>query len=118
MFLFKKVKNDYNFSDEEMFQILNDSKVESTYKMSFEHILKVVEHIRKEENEEKDKDTLLAYVAVGGEDNKGGCVTKETLIEIIRDKFEMTINIEKLIDEIDEDGSGEIEWGEFRSLMK
>ena len=30
----------------------------------------------------------------------------------------MTIDIEKLIEEIDEDGSGEIEFGEFKTLLK
>ena len=30
----------------------------------------------------------------------------------------MTIDIEKLLEEIDEDGSGEIEFGEFKALLK
>ena len=30
----------------------------------------------------------------------------------------MTIDIEKLIDEIDEDGSGEIEFDEFKALLE
>lgn len=60
----------------------------------------------------------MAYVAVGGEEDTSGCVTKDVLINIIKAEFEMTIDIEKLIDEIDEDGSGEIEWDEFKSLMK
>ena len=30
----------------------------------------------------------------------------------------MTIDIEKLIDEIDEDGSGEIEFDEFKALLQ
>lgn len=30
----------------------------------------------------------------------------------------MTIDIESLIKEIDEDGSGEIEFGEFKALLK
>jgi len=30
----------------------------------------------------------------------------------------MTIDIEALIKEIDEDGSGEIEFGEFKTLLK
>ena len=30
----------------------------------------------------------------------------------------MTIDIEKLLEEIDEDGSGEIEFNEFKALLK
>lgn len=39
------------------------------------------------------------------------------LIKIVKDDFEMTIDIEKLIQEIDEDGSGAIEYGEFNTLL-
>ena len=39
------------------------------------------------------------------------------LIEIIKHEFEMTIDIEKLIKDIDEDGSGQIEYDEFMSLL-
>ena len=39
------------------------------------------------------------------------------LIRIIKDEFEMTIDIEKLINDIDEDGSGEIEYDEFKTLL-
>ena len=40
------------------------------------------------------------------------------LIETIKVEFGMTIDIEKLIDEIDEDGSGEIEFDEFKALLE
>ena len=39
------------------------------------------------------------------------------LIKTIKDEFQMTIDIEKLIEEIDEDGSGEIEFDEFKALL-
>jgi len=54
---------------------------------------------------------------MGGEADKGGCVDAPKLIKIIRDDFEMTIDIVALINEVDEDGSGEIEYGEFNSLL-
>lgn len=41
----------------------------------------------------------------------------DKLIQIIKNDFEMTIDIEKLLQEIDEDGSGEIEYGEFNTLL-
>ena len=65
-----------------------------------------------------DEEELLdAYVAMGGEADGGGCVDACKLIETIKNKFEMTIDIEKLIEEIDEDGSGEIEFDEFKALL-
>ena len=40
------------------------------------------------------------------------------LVRTIRDEFEMTIDIEALIAEADEDGSGEIEFDEFRDMLQ
>ena len=65
-----------------------------------------------------DEDELLdAYVSMGGEADGGGCVDAKKLIDTIKNDFAMTIDIEKLIEEIDEDGSGEIEFDEFKALL-
>ena len=53
-----------------------------------------------------EEDTLDAFVALGGESNKEGSIDAAELIRIIKHEFEMTIDIEKLIEDIDEDGSG------------
>ena len=66
----------------------------------------------------QDESELLdAYVAMGGDPDGGGCVDADKLIQTIRDEFQMTIDIEQLILEIDEDGSGEIEFDEFVALL-
>ena len=49
--------------------------------------------------------------------NGDGCVDAKKLISTIKEEFQMTIDIEKLIQEIDEDGSGEIEFDEFKALL-
>jgi len=54
---------------------------------------------------------------MGGNSDSSGHVDAEKLIKIIRDEFEMTIDIERLIKEIDTDGSGEIEYDEFKTLL-
>ena len=64
-----------------------------------------------------EKEVLDAYVAMGGESDGGGCVDAEKLIKTIKEDFEMTIDIVKLIHEIDTDGSGEIEFDEFKALL-
>ena len=45
-------------------------------------------------------------MALGGLPNKDGFIDAKRLIDIIKNQFEMTIDIEKLIDDIDEDKSG------------
>ena len=65
-----------------------------------------------------DEGELLdAFVAMGGEPDGEGCVDAKKLIATIKEEFEMTIDIERLIEEVDEDGSGEIEFDEFKQLL-
>ena len=64
-----------------------------------------------------DTELMDAYVAMGGDEDGGGCVDAKKLISTIKEEFQMTIDIEKLIEEIDEDGSGEIEFDEFKALL-
>ena len=67
---------------------------------------------------QSDETELLdAYVAMGGEADGGGCVDASKLIQTIKEEFQMTIDIEQLIEDIDEDGSGEIEFDEFKHLL-
>ena len=51
---------------------------------------------------------------MGGQPDGDGFIDADKLINTIKNEFEMTIDIENLILEIDEDGSGEIEFDEFK----
>ena len=64
-----------------------------------------------------ETELLDAFVAMGGEPDGEGCVDAQKLIATIKNEFQMTIDIEALIEEIDEDGSGEIEFDEFKALL-
>ena len=64
-----------------------------------------------------EEELLQAYAAVGGEPDGEGCVDADKLIRVIKQEFEMTLDIESLIQEVDADGSGEIEFDEFRTLL-
>ncbi|GMF17742.1 unnamed protein product [Phytophthora fragariaefolia] len=58
-----------------------------------------------------------AFVACGGKPDKSGFVRKETLVKIIKGDFGLTINIEEMINKLDVDGSGEIEFDEFKAIL-
>jgi len=86
--------------------------------IDFSEFLKVIskqKHRNKLHNDENDM--LDAYVACGGQPDKSGCVRREKLVKIIKIDFGLTIDIEDLIDKVDTDGSGEIEYDEFRILL-
>ena len=61
--------------------------------------------------------TVAAYVACGGNADKTGHVDRRTITRIIKDDFGLDIDIEKLIDGVDTDGSGEMEYDEFELLL-
>ena len=63
------------------------------------------------------EDTLDAFVAMGGESDGEGYIDASRLIDIVKNEFQMTIDIESLIREIDEDNSGQIEYEEFMALL-
>lgn len=58
-----------------------------------------------------------AFIACGGEEDLSGCVKRETLVQIVKEEFGLPIDIEELINKVDTDGSGEIEFDEFEELL-
>lgn len=56
-------------------------------------------------------------MACGGNPDKSGHVERDTLVRVIKQDFGLQIDIEYLIDSVDEDRSGEIEFSEFKDLL-
>lgn len=105
-------------SEAEVFQMMNEVDENMTGVIDFAEFLKVIE-LRKErtENFDDESDMIDAFIACGGNPDKSGNVRKETLIQIIKHDFGLPIDIERLINDIDADGSGEIEFEEFKTLL-
>ena len=104
-------------SDTQVFRMISDVDPNNIGTLSFYAFKELVLTKREEAKGTSNADLLDAYVAMGGDEDGGGCVDAEMLIKTIRDEFEMTIDIEALIAEVDEDGSGEIEFDEFKELL-
>jgi calmodulin len=86
--------------------------------IDFGEFLKVVECQKERAENFDDEDEMVdAFVACGGNEDKSGTVQKETLIKIIKHDFGLTIDIAELVNKVDTDGSGEIEFGEFSVLL-
>jgi len=60
---------------------------------------------------------MNAFLAMGGELSGEGTIDTETLVKVLKRDFEMTIDIEGLIKDLDKDGSGKIGYDEFRYLL-
>ena len=106
-------------SEQEMFKIIAEIDAENSGDIQFALFkAKICEREVARLMGSDETELLDAYVAMGGEADGGGCVDAKKLIYTIKQEFGMTIDIEKLIDEIDEDGSGEIEFDEFKALLE
>lgn len=104
-------------TEEEIYRMIAEADAENTGRITYAQFVAVIAEQKKNQSSSNEEDTLDAFVALGGEANGDGYIDAEKLIRIIKEEFEMTIDIEKLIQDIDEDGSGKIEYGEFRQLL-
>jgi Ca2+-binding EF-hand superfamily protein len=82
--------------------------------IEFPEFLKVIEAQKEASAAQNDESDLIdAFVAMGGLTDKSGHVEAERLRRTIK-AFELTVDIDRLIEETDTDGSGEIDYDEFK----
>ena len=65
---------------------------------------------------DKNRDVVEAYVASGGNADRSGHVDAQLLRDRVN-QFALSADIDRLLEEIDEDGSGTVEYDEFSSLL-
>ncbi len=106
-----------NCSKELIVKMINDIDSSNKNTIEYNDFLRLIAHYRATQNYNDENDFIDAFVAMGGNADMSGKVDADKLIEVIKEEFGMTIDIERLIKEIDEDGSGEIEYGEFKALL-
>lgn len=105
-------------TEEELFQMISEVDENMSGSIDFAEFLKVIENQKERaENFDDESDMIDAFVACGGLQDKSGNVKRETLVKIIKHDFGLTIDIEELINKVDTDGSGEIEFDEFKTLL-
>ena len=105
-------------TEEELFQMISEVDENMSGSIDFAEFLKVIENQKERaENFDDESDMIDAFVACGGMQDKSGYVKRDTLVKIIKHDFGLTIDIEDLINKVDADGSGEIEFGEFKDLL-
>ena len=118
-FELKKVLEHMNVkvSDSDVFQMISEVDEDNSGAIEFQEFLNVMENKKRAESIGDGAEILAAYVACGGNPDKTGHVDRRTITRIIKDDFGLDIDIEKLIDGVDTDGSGEMEFDEFELLL-
>ena len=101
-----------NPTDEEVFTMLSMVDDDGSGSIEFPEFLKVIEQQKEQmANMDDETDVLAAFVALGGKPDKGGSINADKLRRTVK-AFELTIDIDQLIQEADTDGSGVIEYDE------
>lgn len=106
-----------NITEKMSYQMIAEADPQNKGVIDYISFRRVVENKRLEEQGSSKAELMDAFIAMGGEEDGEGSIDADKLIQIIKHDFQMTIDIEKLILEIDEDGSGEIEFDEFKALL-
>jgi calmodulin len=106
----------YTLSDDEAQEMLTKMDADGNGEVDFGEFLEVVQNRKLEALEDDGADLIESYVAMGGDADTGGCIQADKLREMVR-KFELAIDIEALIREVDTDGSGEIEFDEWAVMF-
>ena len=104
--------------EEEIFRMVSEADYRNDGYINIYQFKQIIAEQKRKQGTSAEKETIESFVSMGGKSDRSGVVDANKLIEIIKNQFEMTIDIEKLISEIDEDGSGEIEYEEFKSLLQ
>eukprot|EP01063_Lacrimia_lanifica_P016719 TRINITY_DN23268_c0_g1_i1.p1 TRINITY_DN23268_c0_g1~~TRINITY_DN23268_c0_g1_i1.p1 ORF type:complete len:496 (+),score=143.22 TRINITY_DN23268_c0_g1_i1:62-1489(+) len=88
----------------------------SHYQRRYRALVEVLKRSHKEQLLSKDRDTVEAFVALGGGKDKSGAVRSDLLRKYVKD-FGLTIDIDGMIREVDTDDSGLIEYEEFEEML-
>ena len=95
-------------------KMISELRDQSGY-ISFFDFTKIV--VRHKKDMDDDNDVFAAFVAMGGEEDGSGNVDPEKLIDILKNKYDLPIDIEGMIKDMDQDKSGEMEFAEFKELL-
>ena len=102
---------------EDIIKLMNEFEGSNSNVIEYNDFLKVLAFYRMIDDNKDENDFVDAFVAMGGNSDKSGHINAQKLIQVIKEEFNMTIDIVKLIEDVDEDGSGKIEYGEFKTLL-
>ncbi len=57
---------------------------EATGKMTYTQFEHIIDQMKRQQRAQNDEDALGAYIALGGDEDGGGCINADELIRIIK----------------------------------
>ena len=105
-----------SMSDSELSEILSDTCHKPGVHMTQERVIRLMETLKCRHFDSIVPDTVEAFAALGGRKDRQGGVDVDILRGAVQ-AFELTIDIDAMIREVDTDMSGFIEYEEFSTMF-
>ena len=105
-----------NPSDEDVFNMIREVDEDESGEIELDEFLMVVSRAKETVNNQDDTDVLAAFVAMGGSEDGTGEVSVDKLLATVKE-FELAIDLAHMLQEVDKDRSGRIDFNEFALLL-
>jgi|UniRef100_A0A7S1T5S9 calmodulin len=103
-------------TEAEVFNMIADVDSDGSGEIEVDEFLVVVSRAKEMASTNDDNDTVAAFIAMGGNEDRSGEVSVEKLMAVVED-FELAIDLPRLLQDVDKDKSGKIDFNEFKLLM-
>jgi len=105
-------------TDEMLNSMMTELDSSQNGKLEFPEFLKALQLQKKNERKrDAEADLVDAFVAMGGNRDRTGFINAESLRKVIKDDFSLTIKIDELLDDLDTDDDGFVNFEEFKTLL-
>lgn len=109
----------FKITEEESFELISETcRNEDSNMIDFAEYLLLIKVLREKlANADNDTELIDAFVVLGGNPDRTGQVLIDRLADIVK-KFGLNIDERLLYEEIDADGSGQVDFSEFCLLLR
>uniref|UniRef100_A0A7S2SNW2 Calmodulin n=1 Tax=Rhizochromulina marina TaxID=1034831 RepID=A0A7S2SNW2_9STRA len=105
-------------SDEELFEIISLVDTNMSGTIDFTEFLKVIDYQKSMANQDDNLQEIVhAFTACGGNPDKSGFVKCERVIHIVQEVFDLKFDIKSLMETLDDEEEGQIDFEKFRSIF-
>ncbi|KAM3139247.1 hypothetical protein pb186bvf_008657 [Paramecium bursaria] len=104
-------------TEEDLIKMINEVDSTGRGAIGREDFLKVIAYHKLVQQTSDEEDIKLAFIALGGNEDKSGSVDKQKLLNIIQNEFNLTIDLNRLIKEMSPN-TNELKYEDFRNLLQ
>ncbi|CAD8175366.1 unnamed protein product [Paramecium octaurelia] len=104
-------------SEEELIKMINEVDLSGRGAISKEDFLKIIAYHKMILQTSDEEDIKLAFIALGGNEDKTGSVDRQKLINVIQNEFNLSIDLNRLIKELSPN-QNELKYEDFRNLLQ